>query len=47
MAVTFEVIDTHAGGRGDEHGVVEFVASYRHDGVEQRLSERSTFWAEP
>lgn len=38
-----EIVDTRAGGPGDEQGEVEFRARYRHGGQRGELHERSAF----
>jgi SEC-C motif-containing protein len=38
-----EIVDTEAGGEGDDAGVVEFIATYQVEGVEHKHHERSTF----
>jgi SEC-C motif-containing protein len=38
-----EVIDTAAGGSGDDHGVVEFTARYEASGQPGSMHERSSF----
>jgi SEC-C motif-containing protein len=40
---TLHIVDTVAGGTGDDSGVVEFVARYREDGAPGLLAERSRF----
>ncbi|GAB6042316.1 YchJ family protein [Endothiovibrio diazotrophicus] len=40
---TLEVVDTAAGGEGDEIGEVEFIAHYLLDGKPSRIRERSQF----
>ncbi len=37
------IVDTDAGGAGDDHGEVEFVARFKIDGRGHRLHERSRF----
>ena len=41
-----EILDTVGGGEGDETGVVEFAAHFRHEGVQQVHHERSSFCRE-
>ena len=38
-----EVLSTKKGREGDDDGIVSFVASYRHNGVEGSLAETSRF----
>jgi SEC-C motif domain protein len=38
-----EIIDTKAGGAGEERGEVEFVARYRFQGADAEHHERATF----
>jgi len=38
-----EIIETKAGGPDDEHGQVEFVASYTHEGESQNYHEVAEF----
>ena len=41
--VGLEIVDTEAGGPDDQHGTVEFIASFKKDGEAGVHHERSTF----
>ena len=41
--VSLEIVDTEAGGEGDDEGWVEFIATFREGGRVQQHRERSRF----